>query len=242
LTKQGGEATSDDRPLRFLEIRMLYPRSIVAFGLAMSGPVTFGLVTFGLLVLAASASAQLRERNPTDIPASLERCAGIADASARIQCYQRALGQPASPGAVPPKPADGWRLVRSRDPRGGPDAVSMMRTADTAVSDLELAGVLLRCGEQSPEMRIVVLTPFPPRARPEVTIAVGTRELRFDATVVPPGAELLLPPEVLADAQLRSAREISIRINTGGTAIKGTVVIEGLNAALATLSANCAAR
>ncbi len=216
---------------------MRYPRLIVAFGLMM-----FGLMRFGLMALATSAFAQPGERNPTDIPASLERCAGLADAAARIQCYQRALGQPASPGTVPPKPADGWRLVRSRDPRGGPDAVSVMRTADTAASDLDLAGVLLRCGDQGPEMRVVVLTPFPPRARPEVTIAVGTREMRFDATVVPPGAELLLPQDVLADAQLRSAREISIRINTAGAAIKGAVTIEGLNTALATLAVNCANR
>jgi len=213
---------------------MLYPRSIV----------TFGLATFGLTALTTSAFAQLGERNPTDIPASLERCAGITDASARIQCYQRALGQPASPGAMAQKPADGWRLVRSRDPRGGPDAVSMMRTADTAVSDLELAGVLLRCGEQAPEMRVVLLTPLPPRARPEVTITAGASQLRFEASVIPPGAELLLPQDAraLADGPLRSTRAIAIRIDAAGATIKGSVVVEGLHAALATLSANCAAR
>jgi len=142
------------------------------------------------------------------------------------------------------KPADGWRLVRSRDPHGGPDAVSMMRTADTAVSDLELAGVLLRCGEQAPEMRVVLLTPLPPRARPEVTITAGASQLRFEARVIPPGAELLLPQDAraLADGPLRSTRAIAIRIDAAGATIKGSVVVEGLHAALATLSANCAAR
>jgi hypothetical protein len=194
-----------------------------------------------LAALVICVSAQQRDRNP-EIPASVERCAGIADASARIKCYQRALGQPVSPSTVPPKPPDGWRLVRSRDPRGGPDAVSMMRTADTAVSDLEFAGVVLRCGEARPELRLVVLTPLPPRARPAVAIAAGAREMRFDATVIPPGAELLLPPDALADAPLRSAREISIRIDTAGSTIKGAVVIEGLDAALAALTVNCANR
>jgi hypothetical protein len=199
---------------------------------------------FGLFLAALTicAAAQRGERAPADIPASLERCAGVADASARIQCYQRALGQPVGPGTAPQKPPEGWRLVRSRDPRGGPDAVSMMRTADTAVSDLELAGVVLRCGEPRPELRVVMLTPLPPRARPAVTIGAGTREMRFDATVIPPGAELLLPPDALADGPLRSAREISIRIDTAGTTIKGAVVVEGLDTALAALAVNCANR
>src|SRR5205807_632099 len=123
--------------------------------------------------LGGTAPAQQGERNPGTIATPGEGCAGLADAAARIQCYQRALGQPATPGVAPQKPADAWRLVRSRDPRGGPDAVSIMRTADTAASDLELAGLLLRCGEHAPEMRVVVLTPFPPRARPEITITAG---------------------------------------------------------------------
>jgi hypothetical protein len=102
--------------------------------------------------------------------------------------------------------------------------------------------VLLRCGEFRPELRVVMLTPFPPRARPVVTIGAGAREMRFDATVIPPGAELLLPPDALADGPLRSAREISIRIDTAGSTIKGAVVIEGLDAALAALAVNCASR
>jgi hypothetical protein len=224
---------------------MRYLRSIVAFGLVAFEALTLGASMFGLLALAASASAQLGERNPADIPTSVERCAGIADGAARIQCYQRALAPPSAgaPGTAQ-KPADAWRLVRSRDPGGGPDAVSMMRTADTAVSDLELAGVLLRCGELAPEMRVVLLTPLPPRARPEITITAGASQLRFEASVIPPGAELLLPQDAraLADGLLRSTRAIAIRIDTGGAAIKGSVVVEGLHAALATLSANCAAR
>jgi hypothetical protein len=47
---------------------------------------------------------------------------------------------------------------------------------------------------------------------------------------------------VLADGSLRSAREISIRINTAGATIKGAVVIEGLNTALAALAVNCVNR
>ena len=218
---------------------MLHPRSIVAFG-----PMTFGLTACVLLAHAASALAQPGDRSPADIPTSVERCAGIADGAARIQCYQRALGPPSAAPGTAQTPAGAWRLVRSRDPRGGPDAVSMMRTADTAVSDLELAGVLLRCGELAPEMRVVLLTPLPPRARPEITITAGASQLRFEASVIPPGAELLLPQDAraLADGLLRSTRAIAIRIDTGGAAIKGSVVVEGLHAALATLSANCAAR
>jgi hypothetical protein len=205
-----------------------------------SGLGTLAVAVVATMVAAATAMAQQGERNPADIAPSAERCVGLPDGAARIACYQQALG----PGAASSRPTDAWRLVRSRDPRGGPDAVSMMRTADTAASDLDLAGVMLRCGEQGPQMRVVVLTPFPLRARPEVVIATAASELRFDATVVPPGAELLLPtdPAVLAAGPLRAVRQIAIRINEAGSTIKGNVVIEGLGTALATLSANCANR
>ena len=69
-----------------------------------------------------------------------------------------------------PKPASGWHLVRTANPRGGPDAVSISHTADISRSDLDLAGLMLRCGEKSVEVMIVVVTPLSPRARPDVTI------------------------------------------------------------------------
>src|SRR6202023_3518706 len=165
-----------------------------------------------------SALAQQGGRNPGEIPITIERCPGIVDAAARLQCYQRALAQTPSPGAAPQSSASSWRLVRATDPRGGSDKVSMMHTADTARSDLDLAGLMLRCSDNGPlggaQVLVVVLTPFPPRAHPEVAIVAGSQQLRFDAAVVPPGAELLLPQDAhsLVDGTLTSLHAVDITI------------------------------
>src|SRR5580704_12431342 len=98
----------------------------------------------GLTVLSAAimASAQNGDGRPADIPPSIERCPSIADSRARLQCYERALSGKRPPAAAAPSTAaaPSWRLVRTRNPRGGDDAVSMMRTANISASDLEFAG------------------------------------------------------------------------------------------------------
>ena len=130
--------------------------------------------------------------------------------------------------------AGNWRLLRTANPQGGRDAVSMSRTADMARSDLDLAGMMLKCGEHGTEN-------FPPRARPEVTISALGREWRFGASVVPPGAELLLPTEAtyLAAGAWQSAHELSVSVKSQEQSFRGIIPIDGLAAAFATLSANC---
>src|ERR1700722_6487544 len=89
----------------------------------------------------------------------------------------------------------GWHLIRTKNPNGGPDAVSVSHTADVIRSDLDFAGVMLRCGEKDIEVIVVAVTPFSPRAKPEVTVRVDAKEWRFSAQVIPPGAEFQLPVE-----------------------------------------------
>jgi hypothetical protein len=134
-----------------------------------------------------------------------------------------------------------WRLVRTRNPRGGDDAVSMMRTANISASDLEFAGAMLHCGDNGLEFLLVVITPFPPRARPEIAITAGANELHFAGTVIPPGAELLLPmgARELAAGPLHAARSMAIKITLADVTIKGEVAIDGLEAAINTLANSC---
>ena len=78
---------------------------------------------------------------------------------------------PAATGSAQAQPSAGrstgtWRLVRTPNPRGGPDAVSIMQTAEPMRSDLDLAGLMLRCAERDIEVVVVLLKPFPPRAHP----------------------------------------------------------------------------
>jgi hypothetical protein len=156
------------------------------------------------------------------------------------------VGEAKSPRAADAQNAtrSNWRLLRSANPKGGADAVSMSRTADTARSDLELAGMMLKCGEHGIEIVIVALTPLPPRARPEATISAMGKEWRFTASIVPPGAELLLPEDAtrLAAGPWQSARELSVQVRSQQQSFGGVIPIDGLAGALTTLSANCPLR
>ncbi len=148
-----------------------------------------------------------------------------------------------APNAVPATPAPppaGWHLVRTANPAGGPDAVAMSRSADIS-SDLDLAGLMLRCHGASAEVLLVVVTPFAPRAQPAVTIGAGGKEWPFDASVLSPGAELLLPPTAaaLAAGPWQSATQLAVKISWHDSSIAGVIPIDGLRDALATLIANC---
>lgn len=144
--------------------------------------------------------------------------------------------------ATPPDAApNSWRLVRTTNPHGGPDAVSMIHTADLVHSDPDFAGLMLRCAQSDVEVLIVVVTPFPPGAHPDVTISAGANEWRFSGQVIPPGAELLLPPEsaTLARTAWQSARELAVKVSSPDQPLRGVVPIDGMAAALATLMPNC---
>jgi hypothetical protein len=134
----------------------------------------------------------------------------------------------------------GWHLLRSKNPAGGSDAVSMSRAADIS-SDVDLAGLMLRCHDGRAEVIVAVVSPFSPHSRPTVTLRANGQEWRFETTVVPPGAQLLLPATAtaLASGAWQSANQLTVKISWQQTAIAGVIPIDGLRGALATLLANC---
>lgn len=146
-----------------------------------------------------------------------------------------------SSASRPQTAPDGWRLVRTANPQGGPDAVSIIHTADLIHSDPDLAGLMLRCGQSGTELLIVVVTPFPPGAHPDVTISTGGSEWHFAGQVIPPGAELLLPPEsaTLVRTAWQSTRELAVKVSSPDQSLRGVVPVDGMTAALATLMPNC---
>jgi hypothetical protein len=131
--------------------------------------------------------------------------------------------------------------MRLATPHGGTHSVSISHTADITRSDPDLAGILLQCGEEGPQIVIVVVSPFPPRARPTVTIGADSREWHFETRVVSPGAELLLPAEAadLAAGPWKSAHELSVKISSQEQSFGGIITIDGLADALAALATNC---
>jgi hypothetical protein len=171
------------------------------------------------------------------------RCLTIADSSARLRCFDNATKLPPQPQ---PNARDmgAWRLVRTPDPRGGPEAVSIMHTADLSRSDIDLAGLMLRCADSDIEVLIIVVEPRPPRARPRIKLGAPGNEASYEATVAPPFTALLLPQDatsLVTTSVLRSA-ELSIEIDGEKAPVRGVVALTGLRSALDGLRANCPRR
>src|ERR1700678_1888794 len=100
---------------------------------------------FMVVSYLAATPAVSAEKN--DIYGEFEKCRVLGDDQARLACLKNLLpkttDEPAKSTA-----GDSWPLIRTPHPRGGPDAVSIMRTADTARSDPELAGLMIQCAEK----------------------------------------------------------------------------------------------
>lgn len=135
----------------------------------------------------------------------------------------------------------GWRLVRTPNPQGGPDAVSIMHTADPSRSDLDLAGLMIRCKGNSTEVVVVLLRAFPLRARPHVLLGEPGHETRFEATIVAPGTAVLLPGDgkLLVSGLLQAKSDLLIRIKDDQTMVTGIVGLSGLQSAFKALMTNC---
>jgi hypothetical protein len=198
----------------------------------------------GWLVAATPAVGQALEPS-SGRDTTFQRCRTIKDDTARVRCFEDASSKSAA-NPTPPQStgAGAWRLVRSHNPAGGPDAVSIMHTADVSRSDIDLAGLMLRCGDTTIEVLVVVVRPFPPRAHPEVTIDAGTTTGKFTASVVPPDALLLLPPNAtqLAEGPWQAAPEIVVTVEHDQGPIRGVVQLSGLASAIQVLQSNCATR
>jgi hypothetical protein len=154
-------------------------------------------------------------------------------------------GEPSSARQTPgPHMIGEWRLVRTPDPNGGPEAVSIMHTADASRSDFDLAGLMIRCGKEAPEALIVLLRAFPLGERLSVTLGRAGNDNRYEATVAPPGTALLLPPDAtrLVSTSWSALKELSIQIENGETKIHGVVALAGLQPGLKLLTTSCPAR
>jgi hypothetical protein len=110
-------------------------------------------------------------------------------------------------------------------------------------SDIGVAGLMLRCSEAGFDTILVVVTPYPPSAAPQVTIASGADSRTFAASVLPTGAALALPAAAsdFARTVWRGKVELSVSISDRGATLNGVIPIPNLDAALRTLSASCPA-
>jgi hypothetical protein len=170
-----------------------------------------------------------------------EKCKIVANDQARLSCLKMLLQASPENSAVS-APRDPWPLVRTPNPGGGPDAVSIMRTVDIARSDPDLAGVMIRCGEkQSLEILLVLIRPIPPRAKRDVVLSMGSTEIAFGAEAASAGSALVLPIDAtaLTTGPWRDANELNIKIKDRESDISGAISLEGVVPAIARLSASC---
>jgi hypothetical protein len=217
------------------------------------------LLYLGIIAAAGGGVGQAPGQPVAGPDSNFERCRAIIEDAARLRCYEAATSNPGkAPLPQNPSPTPGptvgpgtgpWRLVRTSNPAGGREAVSVMKTADLTKSDIDFAGLMLRCGDGNIEVLIVLVRPLPPRAHPKVTVTVGSKTTEFIATVVPPGAEVLLPQEAsfLASGPWQAAAELAVEVGAvegddQPTPIQGVISLAGLGAALARLQANCASQ
>jgi hypothetical protein len=175
---------------------------------------------------------------------ALAPCLFAADQAARLCSFEEARPYGAQ-GALPDARSVGtWRLVRTPNPRGGADAVSIMQTADAARSDIDLVGLTLRCSDTGFDVIVVFLKPFPPRTHPKVELTTGGATVHLEATVIPPGAAISLPAEAttLVKGPWQSSSELAIEVEDDGNAIRGFISLAGLGPALSLLAPNCPSR
>ena len=206
------------------------------------------LIVFALAesLLAAVSGASAQQR---DISRDFESCKAIEAEQARLDCFKGLISKDSSgPSAAEQKPStDHWPLVRTSRPSGGPDAVAIMRTADTSRSDPDLAGLMIRCKEKPDsgfEVILALVRPFPPRSKKDVVIAAGTTRSVLHAEIAAPGTALVLPIDATAfvSGPWRGRKELAVDVNDPDGDIRGVIGLDGIAAAMAKLSASCPSR
>ncbi|MBV8765442.1 MAG: hypothetical protein JOZ66_11065 [Hyphomicrobiales bacterium] len=203
--------------------------------LRSSRALVAALISFGTIG-STDLNAKLLPRTPANDVCAILSCYGKAS---RIRLA--ASNKPGAASSAQTPSGGGWRLMRTLNPHGGPDAVSIVHTADVSRSDLDLAGLMLRCAPGGVEALVIVLDPRPPSSKPLVELRIAGVAKKFETRIVPPFTALLLPPEaaaLLTNIGLAS-EEVAIEIETQPSAVKGTVPLVGLGGALGELRASC---
>ena len=179
--------------------------------------------------------------DPTRTATRIANCKVASPEAETLQCPEPRPVRQAQLVKPGPESIGSWRLVRSRNPSGGADMVSVMHTADISRSDADLAGLTVRCGAAGDEGLLILSRPLSPSARPAVVVGAGGANVRLEAKVVPPFVTILLPGE--AEALVRgpwlSASEISVEIKYDQGSVRGVIPVSGLSPALQLLAANC---
>jgi hypothetical protein len=97
-----------------------------------------------------------------------------------------------------------------RERRGGDPAYGGYRAIRSA----------LQCGREGVEAVVVVVEPFPPHARPQITLRTPGQESQFIGTIISTGAGIRLPGAAtsLVTGPWRTPPDLEIKVAAGGAA------------------------
>lgn len=213
-----------------------------------------------LITAAIMSAVVMAERTQAASENGLTRCRTLSDDTAKLRCFESLTLQPSQNGPARPQiaPADPkpfsnnsenssshpiggkWRLVRTPTHRDGEEVVSIMATAEISGSDIDFAGLNLRCADPDFEILVFLIRPLPPQAQPVITVNGKT----FEGSVVSPGTAIRLPKEAadLATGQWQTLPNLSIKVENDGTTTRGLISLDGFDVALKTLISACLAR
>jgi hypothetical protein len=180
---------------------------------------------------------------PAKLKSEVEHCRGIKDERARMRCDQEENSKPPTnvPQQQPTEPAT-WQLARTPNSAGGPDSISITKITNTTGSDQDIAGLMLRCGEgATTQVVVVVAVPLPLKTHPKVTVMAGAKTTEFTASVVTPGALVLLPEKAsaLVEGPWQSVPELAVSISESRRSLHGVIPLTGISTALQTLQSTC---
>jgi len=189
-----------------------------------------------ILGLAKSQAVETSDGNDT--------CRVISDFTVQKQCYAIINTLSNKTNAQGQTLLEGWQLVRTPDPRGGADAISISHVADLQKSDPNLAGITLRCVNRQIEIFMIVIEPYPPNIPINLSLKLGNNSAStYRGNIVPPGVMVRLPPEAATAIFDRRPQFDDLNVSLAyGTApvTTGLVKLTGLEQALGTLKTLCA--
>jgi hypothetical protein len=172
----------------------------------------------------------------------VERCRRINNEHMRTRCLEEINSKAAPVPQQQPAASATWQLARTPNSSGGPDSVSITKIANPTPSEQDVAGLMLRCAEGATTNVLVVLAaPLPLRAHPKVIVTAGATTTEFIASVVPPGALVLLPEKAsaLIEKTWQAVPELAVSIKDNNRALRGVIPLKDIGNAMQTLQSNC---
>jgi len=188
-----------------------------------------------------SACCQEAAKQPK-LNSEVERCRRIINEHMRTHCLEQINAKAAPVPQQQPAASGPWQLARTPNPSGGPDTISITKITNPNPSAQDVTGLMLRCAEgATTNVLIVLAAPLPARTHPKVTVAAGATTTEFIASVVAPGALVLLPEKAsaLVEKTWQSIPELAVSITDNQHALRGVIPLADINTAMQELQSNC---